>query len=97
MILDPDNGFGTKYGHTPRWMLAVIILLALPVFQMPALLSACPPDMSSVRSLIWGYPFYVLLTSWLSYLCYPTRPVVSWILLIIMVMSHMAIYLIVHQ
>ncbi|MBD5314823.1 MAG: hypothetical protein HDS08_01495 [Bacteroides sp.] len=95
MISDPSNGPGNRYGRTPVWMLIVIILVMLPVFQMPMLLATCPPDLSGIRTLIWGYPFYVLLTGWLAYVSYPSRPAISWILLVIMLMSHAAIYMLV--
>ena len=97
MISDPSNGPGSRYGRTPAWMVIVIIVMMLPVFQMPMLLSACPPDLGGIRTLIWGYPFYVLLTGWLSYVSYPSRPAISWILLVIMLMSHAAIYLLVNE
>lgn len=79
----------------PWWMVVVIIVLMLPVFQMPELLATCPPGMDGTRTLIWCYPFYVLLTGWLSYASYPTRPSISWILLFLMVISHICMYLLV--
>lgn len=76
---------------TPFWFLVVIILVALPVFQMPWLLSACQPE-SFNRTLVWIYPFYVLMAGYLAYICYPKRQAMSWILLILMIMTHLAIW-----
>jgi len=42
---------------TPKWMLAVIIVTLLPVFQFPVLLSDCRP-VSIVSTLLWIYLFY---------------------------------------
>lgn len=97
MISNPSNGPGARYGRTPVWMVIVIIMIMLPVFQMPMLLGACPADMGGIRTLVWGYPFYVLLTGWLAYVSYPSRPTISWILLVIMLMSHLAIYMLVNN
>lgn len=79
---------------TPKWMIWVIIAVSLPVFQFPVLLSSMPAD-SPNRTLVWIYPFYVLVAAYLAYQCYPQRPALSWILLGLMVLSHIAIYLLV--
>lgn len=79
---------------TPRWMTAIIVLVALPVFQFPVLLGACPDD-STVRALVWVYPFYCLVAAYLAYQCYPQRHALSWILVGLMVLSHVAIWLLV--
>lgn len=65
----------------------------LPVFQFPELLASCPPGMEGIRTLLWIYPFYVVLTGWLAYICYPTRRTISWILLILMLLSHLSMFL----
>lgn len=84
------------YGTAPRWVAVVIIILMLPVFAFPALLSALPPDDSSIRTIAWCYPFYVLLSGYLAWQCYPQRPAMSWILLVLMVMSHAAMWILVN-
>lgn len=79
----------------PWWMVAVIIVLMLPVFQFPELLATCPLDSGGVKTLLYLYPAYVALTGWLAYICYPSRKTVSWILLFLMALSHVAMYLLV--
>lgn len=79
----------------PWWLVVIIIVLMLPVFQLPVLLANCPPEMAGTKALLWCYPFYVLLTGWMAYACYPTRKAVSWILLFLMVLSHVSMYLLV--
>lgn len=79
---------------TPKWMLAVIIVTLLPVFQFPVLLSDCPP-VSIVRTLLWIYPFYCLVAAYLAYQSYPQRHAIAWILIMLMVLSHVAMWMLV--
>ena len=81
---------------TPRWMICVILLVALPVFQFPMLLSSLPAD-SPNRVFVWMYPFYVVVAAYLAYQCYPQRRALAWILLVLMVLSHIAVYLLVNS
>lgn len=80
-------------GKTPAWMTVLIVVLMLPVFSLPALLSAIPPDDSGMKTIVWCYPFYVIFSGWLAWQCYPQRREVSWILLVLMVMSHAAMWM----
>ena len=57
---------------TPKWMIVLIVIILLPVFQFPFLLSDCP-DIPIVRTLLWIYPFYCLVAAYLAYQCYPQR------------------------
>lgn len=77
---------------TPRWFTILVVIIALPVLQFPVLLANCPPD-SAVRTMLWVYLFYVPVAAYLSYLCYPERRALAWILLALMVLSHIAIWL----
>ena len=80
-------------GKTPVWMTVVIIVIMLPVFSFPSLLSALPDGDSGMKTIVWCYPFYVLLSGWLAWQCYPSRPEVSRILIVLMVMSHVAMWM----
>lgn len=77
---------------TPKWMTLVIILISLPLFSFPALLGRCPENAEAARTLVWIYPFYMLLSGWLAWKAYPQRPYVSWLLLAVMILSTIAIY-----
>lgn len=79
---------------TPRWFTVVIIVTFLPVFQFPMLLGSMP-DVSIVRTLVWVYPFYCLVAAYLAWQCYPQRHALAWILLALMILSHIAIQLLV--
>ncbi|MDE5785518.1 MAG: hypothetical protein K2H98_03210 [Duncaniella sp.] len=81
---------------TPLWIKVLIIILLLPLFSTPALLSALPPDHQEWRSIVWGYPFYLILSGWLAWKSYSSRPAVAWILMILMVMSTAAMWMLVN-
>lgn len=85
--------------HAPAWMIAIIILAALPVTGLPTLLSAASASGSAqadiVRTICYFYPFYVIVSAWLAYVCYPTRRYMTWILLVLMVLTHVAMWMLV--
>jgi hypothetical protein len=83
-----------KVPPTPRWMTAVIIVVLLPVLQFPMLLGSVP-DVSMVRTLLWIYPFYCLVAAYLAWQCYPERHALAWILVALMVLSHVAVWIMV--
>lgn len=83
--------------YRPRWVAYVAIVLALPACSLPGLLEACPADMPALKAIIWCYPFYMLLSAWLAWQAYPQRPVVSWILMIMMVLTTSALFAMMHN
>lgn len=78
---------------TPRWFTVVAVILCLPVLLMPWLLNAPCAHESAVRTWIWLYPPYLLIAAWLAWQCYPQRRALAWILIIIMALSHAAIWM----
>lgn len=86
MIPDPQR-------NTPWWFAVMLLITVLPVFQTPMLLDMAHPSVTSVRLLIWGYPVYVLMSVWLSWLCYRRyRTLLAWIMLILAWLSAIAVY-----
>ncbi len=75
---------------TPRWFTALDILCTLPVFLFPGLLATCPPDL---KAMVWVYPFYIIVAAYLAWQCYPQRSALAWILLVLIILSHAAIWL----
>lgn len=63
----------------------------LPVFAFPTLLGIIKPD-SPIVGFVWLYPLYVLASGVCSYICYPERRDVSWILIILMLLAHAGIW-----
>ena len=78
---------------TPTWMTILIILVSLPVFSLPALLDSVPADDESLRTIVWCYPFYLLLSGYLAWFASPQRPTVSWTLIVLTVLSSAAIWM----
>lgn len=59
--------------NTPRWVLVLLIILALPVCQLPFLLDNAPAGVPLVSTLLRIYPFYIITAAYLAYVCYPRR------------------------
>ncbi len=78
---------------TPTWMTILIIVVLLPVFSLPALLDTVPAGDDSLRTIVWCYPFYMLLSGYLAWFAYPQRQTVSWILIVLMILSTIAIWM----
>lgn len=73
----------------PRWMTALIVLCSLPVVTLPYLLSLAPAE-GEIKTFVWLYPIYTLASAFLAYQCYARRSEITWILLILMILSHLA-------
>lgn len=85
------------YPEAPLWVRILIIILLLPVFSTPALLSALPQGHEEWRTIVWCYPFYLLVSGWLAWITYSIRQTVSWILMVLMVLSTVAIWMLVNM
>lgn len=81
----------TNATSTPRWAIAVIIIALLPVIQFPMLLITCKA-IGMIKTLLWFYPFYCLVAAFLAYVSYGQRRAVSWILIALMLLSHIAMW-----
>ncbi len=81
-----------NYRRVPWWMLAIIIICALPVLAFPTMLSWSGTAISDHRVMLWMYPFYVLLASFLAWKCYGERTALTWILLALILLTHAAMW-----
>ena len=79
----------------PKWVTFLIIIFTLPIFTLPSLLAQCPPDAGGTRTLVWIYPFYMILSAYLAWRAYVQRPYVTWILLALMILSSIAMQILV--
>lgn len=77
--------------RTPLWFTLLTIIAMLPVLACPTLLNMAQPD-TPARTFAYLYPAYVLLAGWLAYLCYPRRPAIAWMILILLLLTHAAIW-----
>lgn len=86
-----------KYRRVPIWMLAIIILCMLPAAAYPVLLMHATDAMviESDKPYLWLYPVYTLACGFLAWQTYGRRTYLSWILLIIMLLTHAAMWLLV--
>ncbi len=73
---------------------AAIIIAALPIVAYPALLSAAPEN-GQVEVFLILYPIYVLVATVCAWLCRQRRPEVAWILVVITLLTHVAMWLLV--
>lgn len=83
-----------KNSRTPLSITLVTILCMLPVVAFPWMLSHCP-DIPSYLTILKIYPFYVVLTGLLAWLSWRERPWITWTLLVVLCLSHMAAWILV--
>lgn len=76
----------------PVWMIVLIIIFLLPAFSFPILAANIPAGDEAVKTFVWLYPFYMLLSAWLAWSAWPGRQYVSWILLVLMGLSTAAVW-----
>lgn len=72
----------------------LILLLALPLFATPWMLGCLDPTSAiypTMRLMVWFYPFYMLLSSWLAWRSMRERPTVTWVLLVLEILTTAAI------
>lgn len=81
--------------RAPWWLIMLIILLVLPAGQTPVLLDNAPAGVPIVRTLIWIYPFYVFVAGYLAYACWQRQRIMTWILLMLLVLTHIAMCMLV--
>lgn len=75
---------------TPHWFAALCIVCLLPLVQMPWLISKLPAG-ADISPLLWIYPFYAVAAAALAWQCYPQRKALAWILIFLLLLSHLAI------
>lgn len=73
-------------GPTPWWFTLIIIIVSVPMFSFLYFVSATP-DGSEARMLAWLYPAYIVIAAVCSWICYPDRRALAWILVTLMALS----------
>jgi hypothetical protein len=43
--------------------------------------------------MLWIYPFYAIVAAYLAWQCYPQRRALAWVLLSLLLLSHVAIWI----
>lgn len=82
----------TSQEKAPKWFTAIVIIAVLPIFQLPLLLSIASGDQQGIHTMIWIYPIYAIVAAYLAWQCYPQRRALAWILIALLLLSHLAIY-----
>lgn len=84
---------------TPRpwWLALIVIVLLLPAFAIPELLTmqaadAGNPNPGAVRALTWIFPLVCVAYAILIWLSWPTRPFISWMLIVMSALTSAAIF-----
>ncbi len=80
----------------PLWLKILIVVLCLPLVGLPALIARCPQD-GTVENLLWAYPFFVLLSAYLQWVCWPERKTVMWIMMALTVLDHAGVWALVYS
>lgn len=78
--------------RVPAWIVAVIIIAALPVLAFPAMLSVSSAVAGADRYYLWLYPAYVVASALLAWQCYGRRTEMTWIIIVLMLLTHVAMW-----
>ncbi len=78
--------------RVPGWMTVIILIVALPVLALPVMLSLSGEIAEGNKLYVWLYPAYVLATAILAYQCYGRRTEMTWILIVLMLLTHVAMW-----
>lgn len=78
--------------RVPWWMWAVIIAAMLPGLVFPWTLSSLDDPSTMMKGLTWLYPLYVLVSGFLAWQCYGRRTVMSWIIIVLLLLTHLCFY-----
>ena len=78
--------------RVPWWMWIVLLVSMAPGLGYTAMLSMMASPSPVVRGLMWLYPAYELISGFLAWQCYGRRTVMSWIIIVLLLLSHACIY-----
>ncbi|MDE6125907.1 MAG: hypothetical protein K2G30_03030 [Muribaculaceae bacterium] len=78
--------------RVPWWMWVILILCMAPGLSFPWAVQMAEHADTLARGLIWFYPCYVLCSGFLAWQCYGRRTYMTWIILALLVLSHLCFY-----
>ena len=79
----------------PKWAAWVAVAVCLPVISLPWLIAACPPGLT-YEALLWLYAPVIILAAYCAYKSMPERPEVFWVLIAIVILTHLAMWVLVN-
>lgn len=75
----------------PVWFTILMVVLLLPIIAWPFVIMNYNSENSDNWWIINIFPIYALLTGYLSYKCYVERREISYILLIMLILSYISV------
>lgn len=78
----------------PLWLKICIIADCLPIIAVPALIASCP-NVTEAVTLVKLYPIAIIGGGIISWLSWKERAEITWILLAIMFLTHLAMWLLI--
>ena len=78
----------------PWWFWVITVVCVLPLGAYPLMLADAPAG-SAAHTFVLLYPAYVVVSAVCALICYGRRPEISWILLVLMLMTHAAMWILV--
>ncbi|MBO5272252.1 MAG: hypothetical protein J6B30_05500 [Muribaculaceae bacterium] len=78
----------------PLWAKLLIIISALPVVSLPMIINQCSAARyEEIKMFLMIYPLYVLASAVMAWISYRQRREVSLILIVVMLLTHAAMWL----
>lgn len=91
----PDGEFQDQGGplrpKRPWWFTTLLVILVLPAFSMPWVLSDAP-DGTLLYKLIKWFPAFLLLAALCAWFSYPQRRDVAWILVALIILASISLF-----
>lgn len=85
----------SKQQKFPLWAKLMIIISATPIITLPYTISQCDDITYEIFKIFFFlYPIYVITSAIMSWICYKSRPEISIVLIILMILTHIAIWMI---
>lgn len=79
----------------PLWAKLMIIISAIPIITLPYTISQCNDvTYEFFKIFFFLYPIYVIISAIMSWICYKSRHEISIVLIILMLLTHIAIWMI---
>ena len=90
--MEDNRNYADMPHRVPWWFWVVLIGGMAPGVSFPWMAELIQSPNEIVRGLTWLYPAYVIISGFLAWQCYGRRTVMSWIVLILMLLSHACFY-----
>lgn len=77
----------------PWWFTAIILILFLPAFSIPAMLGIdTVAAYSGLRTMVFLYPAALAIAGWAAWASYSERPTVAWLMAAVMAATDAAMF-----